>query len=98
MSPGIAALAGTCLVRSSCCPDMHLGRPPAWSASTACRLTDPRLPPVIRKPSGPTSQRPSHPAPHYDDAHDAPLIGPGRSIIIPENPQCQAPQEENLFF
>ena len=70
-----------CPVRASCCPDMHLGRPPAWSASTACRLTDPRLPPVIRKPSGPTSQRPPHPAPHYEDAHDAPLIGTGRMYL-----------------
>ena len=79
MSPGIATLAGACLVRANCCPDMHLGRPPAWSASTACRLADPRLPPVIRKPSGPTAQRPPHPAPHYGDGHDAPLIGTGRS-------------------
>ena len=83
MSPGIATLAGACLVRANCCPDMHLGRPPAWSASIACLYTDPRLPPVIRKPSGPTSQRPPHPAPHYGDGHDAPLIGTGRSKDIP---------------
>ena len=81
MSPGIATLAGACLVRANCCPDMHLGRPPAWSASIACLYTDPRLPPVIRKPSGPTAQRPPHPAPHYGDGHDAPLIGTGRAYV-----------------
>src|SRR6059036_300900 len=26
---------------------------------------------------------PPHPAPHYEDAHDAPLIGPGRNLYIP---------------
>ena len=34
MPPGIAAFVDTCLVRTDCRPDMHLDRPPVWSAST----------------------------------------------------------------
>ena len=43
-------------------------------------LSDSGSPAFARNPqrSGPTSQRPPHPAPRFDDDRDAPLIGAGR--------------------
>ena len=83
MSPGIAALVGTCLVRANCRPDMHLGRPPAWSASTACRLADPRLPPVIRKLQARPRSGHRIPLRVMVTAMTRPLIGTGRQQDIP---------------
>jgi len=61
--------------RTNCRTGMHLDRPPVASASISCPTADPRLSPVIlpsvptmsvtvvsSQHSGPTSQRPPHPA------------------------------------
>jgi hypothetical protein len=45
---------------------------------------------------GATSWRPPHPAPHLEDARDAPLAGPGRLINIPSRAAKSSDEEENL--
>ena len=73
-----ASLTGNCRLRrprpdrTNCRTGMHLDRPPVASASISCPTADPRLSSVIRRLSGPTSQRPPHPAPQLDDDRVAP--------------------------
>ena len=74
---------------------MHLDRPPVASASLSCPTADPRLSSVIRRHSGPTSQRPPHPAPRFDDDRDAPLTGAGRQTTILS---YRPGQEQNTNF